>query len=198
MGVKILFYDKIKHTVMPYDIKKYSGLDYFIRAASASLLSMTAMTLFTYPFDLFHTRTAVDMTTKGNTRLYKTTFEVFNRTNMDEGRLGLYKGVEYAVASSVLRAMLTLPAYDLVKSMDLGANNTSVGAFQQRIGTAMCSGLLISLLLYPLDTLKRSAQLEGGLGFKKLYSSQFEMAKTLPGELGVRGLYRGVPVFMLS
>ena len=62
----------------------------------------------------------------------------------------------------------------------------------------MFSGMLMSLLLYPLDTMKRSAQLEGGLGFKKLYTSQFEMAKQMPGEVGLRGLYRGAPMFTIS
>ena len=74
MFIKILFYDKIKHSVMPYDMKKYSGLDLFLRASFASVLSMTTMTLFTYPFDLFHTRTTVDMTTRGKRRLYTSTF----------------------------------------------------------------------------------------------------------------------------
>ena len=115
MFIKILFYDKIKHAVMPYDMKKYSGLDFFLRASFSSALSMTVMTLFTYPFDLFHTRTTVDMTTKGKQRLYASTFQVFNKTNLDEGRLGLYKGVEYCILSSVLRASLTLPLYDFIK-----------------------------------------------------------------------------------
>ena len=74
MFVKILFYDKIKHAIMPYDVKKYSGLDFFFRSTFASALSMTLMTFFTYPFDLFHTRTSVDMTTRGKTRLYSSTF----------------------------------------------------------------------------------------------------------------------------
>ena len=115
MYVKILFYDRIKHAVMPYDVKKYKGLDLVIRTTSSSLLSMLIMTLVTYPFDLFHTRTSVDMTTKGKTRLYKTTFEVFNRTHMDEGRLGLYKGIEFCAISAALRAAMTLPVYDAVK-----------------------------------------------------------------------------------
>ena len=74
MSVKILFYDKIKHAVMPYDAKKYSGLDFTIRTISSSTLSMLLMTLITYPFDVFHTRTAVDMTPKGKTRICTTTF----------------------------------------------------------------------------------------------------------------------------
>ena len=72
--VKILFYDKIKHSVMPYDVKKYSGLDFYLRASFASVSSFMTMALLTYPFDLYHTRFTIDMTPKGKKRLYESTF----------------------------------------------------------------------------------------------------------------------------
>ena len=71
----------------------------------------------TYPLDLINTRLSSDMSKSGSTRLYKTTFDCFNQTNINEGtRFGLFKGVELAVAGSALRAMLTLPIYDLFRS----------------------------------------------------------------------------------
>lgn len=85
-------YDKIKNSFMPYDTKKYKGFDYFWRSSLAAAFCMGLTTLVTYPFDLFHTRLAIDLSKKGEKRLFKTTFDCFNRTNLDEGRSGLYKG----------------------------------------------------------------------------------------------------------
>lgn len=61
--------------------------------------------LITYPFDLIHTRMCADMSRKNTTRLYQTTFDCFNRTNLDETRMGLYKGAEVAVAQALIRSI---------------------------------------------------------------------------------------------
>jgi hypothetical protein len=91
------------------------------------------------------------MTKKGQTRLFTTTFDCFCRANLDEGRIGLYKGVELAVVASVLRAIFTLPVYDMVQK------NKTFGEYKMwnLIGASFTSGVLLSALLYPLDTMKR-------------------------------------------
>jgi hypothetical protein len=111
---------------------------------------MGITTLFTYPFDLINTRISADLTQKGRTSLFKTTFDCFNRTNLDEGRYGLYKGVEVAILSSLIKATLTLPVYDVIRRM-----SSDDSTIMTRIGSSMISGALISTLLYPLDTVKR-------------------------------------------
>jgi len=48
--------------------------------------------------------------------LYITTFDCFSRTHIDEGfKLGLYKGWEISAVGSGLRAILTLPALDIIR-----------------------------------------------------------------------------------
>ena len=115
MMIRVLFYDKIKNYMMPFDTHKYSGLDYFWRVATSAVICGGLTMVFTYPFDLIHTRTATDMARKNTSRLYTTTFDCFNRTNLDEGRLGLFKGADIAVASAVIRSILQLPVYSMVK-----------------------------------------------------------------------------------
>ena len=78
---------------MPYDVNKYKGFNYFWRAAISGSICMGLSALLTYPLDLIHTRTTSDLSKKGHPRLFKTTFDCFNRTHLDEGRSGLYKGV---------------------------------------------------------------------------------------------------------
>lgn len=100
---------------MPQDQSKYSGIDYYWRyyASAAMIMGLTAM--LTYPLDLIHTRLATDMTQKQQIRPYVTTFDCFNRTNINEGfKAGLYKGIEFSVASSAIRALICLPLYDIV------------------------------------------------------------------------------------
>lgn len=65
MILRVLLFDRIKQSTMPYDEHKYQGFDWFWRVAvSASICQ--ALTLFvTYPLDLIHTRTSADMTIKG-------------------------------------------------------------------------------------------------------------------------------------
>ena len=92
MFLRIFMYDKIKNSFMPYEAHKYKGLDYFWRAAGAYSILTGLTTLFVYPLDLAHARITTDITQKGQPRLFTTTFDAFNRTHLDEGRSGLYKG----------------------------------------------------------------------------------------------------------
>lgn len=112
MFLRIFLYDKVKLSFMPYETHKYKGFDYYFRAVGAFSICTFFTTLLVYPFDLVHTRISADMTQKGQQRLFQTTFDCFNRTHLDEGRGGLYKGFQIAILSAVLRASLTLPVYD--------------------------------------------------------------------------------------
>lgn len=143
---------------MPYDPSKYSSFSYFWRAACSAVCCMGLATVFTYPLDTIHTRVSADMSKKNQPRLFKTTFDCFNRTHIDEGRLGLFKGAQAAMTSGVLKAALTLPVYDLLRQSNWfsDAQKDSIfGTFWQRLGPAALSATMISLILYPFDTVKR-------------------------------------------
>lgn len=111
--LNVFLYDKIKDFFMPYDPRKYSGLDLYLKTASAATVCTAATLFLTYPLDLIHTRMVTDMTKKGQPRLFTTSFDCFNRTNLDEGRYGLYKGWQVALINSACRGALTLPLYEL-------------------------------------------------------------------------------------
>ena len=167
MFLKIFFYDKIKNSFMPYDTKKYKGFDYFWRASISASICMGITTIFAYPFDLVHTRMVTDLTKKGQSRLFYTTFDCLNRTHIDEGRKGLYKGFELAIATSLLRASFTLPIYDTLRHtgyFNKREKETLMGNFLSKLGPSFITSILLSTLMYPLDTLKRCMQLNGGRG----------------------------------
>lgn len=201
--IKITFYDRFKQAMMPYSPSKYSGVDFFIRTQSAAICCMGITTALTYQFDLLHTRLTADCTPLSRTRIYSSTFQCFNRTNIEEGRLGLFKGVEFAVASAVIRAMLQMPIYDMVKwsANKVGCDNmdTTVGSFTQRVGASLVSGMLLSCFLYPLDTFKRNSQLNGGIGYRKAFSNSYACTEYVFKESGGNlGLYRGCGTFFVA
>ena len=70
--------------------------------------------------------------------------------------------------------------------------------FMQRLGPSMLSSLLISTLLYPFDTLKRCAQVNGGKGQLLLYRNNSEVYSKFVANHGFLGLYRGVHLFALN
>lgn len=116
--LQITIYDRVKNSYFPLDTSRYSGFDYCWRFFGSFSTTIALSAAFTYPFDLIHTRLVSDMS-QNNGRLIKTTFDCFNRTNIDEGfRTGLYKGVEINTSAAYLRACLTLPLMDLVRSQD--------------------------------------------------------------------------------
>eukprot|EP00347_Sterkiella_histriomuscorum_P022625 403337776 len=204
MFLKIFMYDKVKNYFMPYSQQRYKGFDFFWRAASAASICTAITTLTTYPLDLIHTRIASDMTKKGQNRLFKTTFDCFNRTNLDEGRWGLYKGFQIALMQSAVRGVLTLPVYEMIKRSSLVRTkdeNEQVGLFKtfmQRLGPSMISSLLISSIIFPLDTMKRCIQMNGGRGQLLLYKGVQDVMTKLPQQQGSASLYRGVHIFFIN
>lgn len=116
LSLNVTVYDRIKHMYMPLDRSNYSGINYYWRLFASAAMTCGITALFVYPLDLIHTRISADMTKKGQQRLFTTVFDCFNRTHIDEGRKGLYKGVEIMAVSSAARCLMTLPMLELVRS----------------------------------------------------------------------------------
>lgn len=93
--------------------------------------------------------------------------------------------------------MLTIPIYEQFSRLRSG-NESHLDRFLQRVGISMLSGTLVSVLLYPLDTLKRISQLNGGRAALKLYKSDAEVASKAYKDFGARAMYRGVAPFAAS
>lgn len=62
----------------------------------------------------------------------------------------------------------------------------------------MLSGLLVTLLLYPLDTIKRSLQVNGGRGFLSIYANSVDCANKMTKQSGILGFYRGAHLCLLT
>ena len=182
---------------MPLEPNKYQGgFDYWSRVLSQASSIITLSTLITYPLDVIHTRMTTDMTPKGQQKLYTTTFDCFNRTNIDEGRGGLYKGWQVSAASSGLRASTTLFMMDFVRNNVRSSDsyNSNVNNLIDKVGVSMFSSLIISLALYPFDTVKRCLQLNGVRSFTAPYDGVLDVFK----KLGPKAMYRGMHLFIMK
>lgn len=168
--LRVGLYDKIKQGYFPHDPSKYSGIDYYWRAVAQSAMIIGVTTAFTYPLDLIHTRMVIDMSSKGQPRTFTTTFDCFNRTNIDEGlKTGVYKGWKISAVSSVVRSAITLPMLDLMRAKANTKEDNYMSRFTDKIGIAMIASVATSLLLYPIDTMKRCWQVNGARGRPLVY-----------------------------
>lgn len=178
------------------DASKYTGVDYGMRLALSASCIMGLTAVLAYPLDLINTRLASDMSKTGQPRLFKTTFDCFNRTNIDEGRAGLYKGLELSVASSAARAVLALPLYDAVQKQSQALSLNQYGF--DKIGVSMLTSLIMSVFLYPLDTAKRCMQLNGARGHFSHYKGSLDCLRQVALTGGASMWYRGVHIYAIK
>ena len=77
--------------------------------------------------------------------------------------------------------------------------DTTQGQFMQRVGASLISGSILAVCLYPFDTFKRNAQLNGGLGYRQAFTDTGSCADYCFKELkGTSGLYRGASTFFVG
>jgi hypothetical protein len=117
---------------------------------------------------------------------------------LDETRKGLYKGVGVTLFSSVLRGTITLPVYDLLKSRKVEESSGYLSTFWDRLGPSFMSSLIISVILYPFDTVKRCLQLNGGRGQMSLYRGAPDAFSKIFANYGFSAFYRGVHIFAIK
>lgn len=198
--LRVTVYDRVKHAYMPQDASRYAGADFYWRLLASAAMTMGITAALTYPLDLIHTRLAADMSKKGQHRLYHTTFDCFNRTNIDEGfRKGLYKGLDLSVATSAVRTVMTLPLLDALRANSGAAKSSPpLQNFLDKIGISMLCSLTLSVALYPLDTAKRCMQLNGARGHFSHYKGSMDCIRKLMAQGGARGLYRGVHIYIIK
>ena len=94
--------------------------------------------------------------------------------------------------------MATLPLLDILKSQQKTLNDIAGDSylknFNDKLGIAFFSSFVMSLLLYPLDTVKRNMQLNGSRGCANNYKGSLDCLTSL----GAKSLYRGVHIYAVK
>jgi hypothetical protein len=71
--------------------------------------------------------------------------------------------------------------------------------FNERLGASFVSSMILSVFLYPLDTMRRCMQLNGGRGQLLLYKGIGDgFSKLYAQQGGISAFYRGVHLFLIK
>lgn len=202
--VRTFLYERFKYELSTDGMSQKSS---FIKNIWVnSLISLTVLTTG-YPFDLVHTRMAADMTKRGHTKLYSSVGDCFKKSNTDGviasiksdslSIKSLYRGYSLAVAGTLPYTALSLPLYDFISSQvskgltEFEQENFYVKAMSRFLPSTLVL-LLLSGVLYPLETGKKLLQVNGALGHERAFGSAFDSLRK------TKMLYRGYTLHILK
>lgn len=204
--VRIFMYERFKEEISTQGMDKYNALAKNI--AVNTIISTLAMTA-AYPFDLVHTRMAADMSKRIHPKLYSSVRDCFKKANTDSyisslnsdssSMRSIYKGYSLALAGSLPYAILSLPLYDFfntqlrANTQGLDPDNFSTRLLKRFLPPTLVL-MLLSSVLYPLETAKKLSQVNGSLGHQKAYNSTKELFQ----KTGMKLLYRGYSLHLIK
>eukprot|EP00468_Gymnochlora_sp_CCMP2014_P000753 CAMPEP_0167741182 /NCGR_PEP_ID=MMETSP0110_2-20121227/715_1 /TAXON_ID=629695 /ORGANISM="Gymnochlora sp., Strain CCMP2014" /LENGTH=255 /DNA_ID=CAMNT_0007625207 /DNA_START=41 /DNA_END=808 /DNA_ORIENTATION=- len=159
------------------------------RQMLAGALSGATTMVFTYPLDILRTRLSTDVTKEG---IYDGMLDVARKIYRYEGFPGFYKGVGISIIEIAPYTGIAMGGYEYLRKY---VGNDPI----RKLGAGWISGLLASLLCYPLDTVKRQLMLDGALGMRSRYGgSIFACLRGLYAQSGLYGFYGGCLVNALK
>ena len=117
-------------------------------------------------------------------------------TVKNEGLLGLYKGFWISCLGIVPYLGLSLGTYDILKPFlfdkKTDGSESLITMFISSLGAGTIAGMTAQIVTYPLDTVRRRMQLNGGHGLEKAYLNSFDCIKKIALQEGVRGFFKGM------
>mmetsp|Transcript_42216 Transcript_42216/g.62079 ORF Transcript_42216/g.62079 Transcript_42216/m.62079 type:complete len:340 (-) Transcript_42216:139-1158(-) len=215
-GINFLLFENFKPLIAKARGRESSETPFtrFLSGAAAGCVACTAC----YPLDLVRTRLA----TQRYGRYYRGIAHAFRRIAREEGPGGLYRGLGTSLAVAVPNLAISLATYHTLKDrlLALGGGRPAPlgGLFREvtynsetdtiivettKLGNLICggaSGILSSLITFPIDVIRRRMQIEGLLEHKgviKRHGPLDELSFILKKE-GVQGLYRGLRFELLK
>ncbi|GAA5965282.1 hypothetical protein JCM21900_005692 [Sporobolomyces salmonicolor] len=157
--------------------------------ASGGAAGATSL-LFVYSLDYTRTRLAADAKSaaKGGTgRQFDGILDVYKKTLMSDGLVGLYRGFVPSVAGIVVYRGLYFGLYDSLKPVVLKGSlqGSFLASFVLGWGVTTCAGLAS----YPLDTIRRRMMMTSGE--KVHYSGILDAGRQIVKAEGVGSLFKG-------
>ena len=144
------------------------------------------------------TRISSDMTRYGHKRIYSSTFETLMKIGyFDVNRknpinifpiLNYYKGFSLSLICSVTYYSTLLFTFKM-NNLAQNHENGFVKKYLSLFGPSIFGGVCASIISYPFDTVKRQIQVNGSLGFNKIYFSVTHAFK-MNYESGIKSFYK--------
>ncbi|KAI9204824.1 mitochondrial carrier [Polychytrium aggregatum] len=159
-------------------------------------LSGSILLSLTYPLDYARTLLTADTTPKSSPhRLYRGLFDCLFKTAQREGVLAAYKGLGISNLGVMLYTGVSYATYDSLVDVFLPESRPMRSEWLYpwlKLSLGMVSVVVAQSLTYPVDTIRRRMQLNGGLGQKQLYSGTADCIKTMILQEGWKSFYRGL------
>ncbi|KAK4790672.1 hypothetical protein SAY86_017976 [Trapa natans] len=181
-------YKKILHTAP--GLEKYRNnvsAEISMHFVCGGLAGVTAATA-TYPLDLVRTRLAAQT----NAIYYRGIRHALRTIIMDEGHLGLYKGLGATLLTVGPSIALSFSVYEALRSywQSKRPHDSTVAV---SLACGSLSGIASSTGTFPLDLVRRRKQLEGAGGRARVYKTGLVGTfRHIVQNEGFRGLYRGI------
>jgi len=211
-GINFVLFEHFKPHVAKVTKDKQNGESSLTRFLSGALAGVIAST-FCYPLDLVRTR----LTTQRHEIYYKGIVHAFQRISKEEGAMGLYRGLGTSLFVSVPNLAFSLMTYHALKDrmakqgnflnyfriININKETSEITVETSMMGTLICgalSGIVSSVVTFPIDVIRRRMQMEGLLEHKgtvKPHGPLKELAWIVEKE-GIRGLYRGLSAELLK
>eukprot|EP00049_Salpingoeca_infusionum_P021552 m.3686 g.3686 ORF g.3686 m.3686 type:complete len:317 (-) comp4279_c0_seq1:1525-2475(-) len=171
---------------------KVRSLVHFAAAMTSGSLAGLVGISVSYPFDYIRTRLANDVREKGGARSYqfRGILDVYRRTVSSDGIVGVYRGFW----TTALGAVLYRSFYFAIHATVIDHAHVGKGPFaplysHSAFGLSVLTLLCTSLLVYPLDTVRRRMMMRSGAAVK--YRGAIHCAQAIVEREGWRTLYRG-------
>ena len=160
----------------------------FIIGALSGSLALT----FSYPLDLARTRLAVDITKKGEDRIYWSTWDCLSKTMQDEGIRGIFRGYLISLAGIIPYVGLSFTIHDeLIRYIPEQDSSNLLMQIVSYFGVGSTAGVVAQTAIYPIDTVRRRMMVNGARYAPETFSTSYECMRKTILEEGLLGLYRG-------
>ncbi|GMH23062.1 hypothetical protein Nepgr_024905 [Nepenthes gracilis] len=167
--------------------EKNASKDMGIHFVSGGMAGITAA-FATYPLDLVRTRLAAQR----NAIYYKGICHALHTISVEEGIVGLYKGLGATLLGVGPSIAISFSVYEALRFYWL-SQRPSDSTVMVSLACGGISGIASSTATFPLDLMRRRMQLEGAGGQARVYRTGLlgSFCHIIRAE-GLRGLYRGI------
>lgn len=158
------------HAISKQKLEQFPFLPDQLRTLVGAGCSACAACVICYPLDVVKTR----LTTQTKSRYYTGIFDCIIKIRRDEGWRAWYRGLGVSICSVVPSIALNFHFYEQFYWLYKGLAERP---YAHSFLAGGSSGALASLLLFPMDLLRRQLQMVGVGGRKPIYSGVADAAK---------------------
>lgn len=134
----------------------------------------------------------------GQAPLYKGTFDCAKKTIVNEGFLGLYKGMAAPLVGVTPMYAICFLGFGVGKSMQKPAGENGNFTLFQIFKAGLLSGVFTTVIMAPGERIKCLLQIQAASSnAEKKYNGSLDCAKKLYREGGIRSVYKGTAATMM-